>query len=491
MGSDVRGSLDRAPGSSTSATLRIVGAAVVGFVCRAGLAAPPVLVGTYEANVEAYAVRPLDAARVVVACGRAGGSFRVLDVTNRAAPVLASSLALSFAGNRIQVGGVPAMALMTGFLGGLQTVSLADVEMPLFLGRYDNGISRVRDLAVVGDGSLAFIADAVAGLEVVSLANPALPQRLGLVRSIFSNQYNIAGVALSPGEEWLYVAAERGGLLIYSVTNPVLPALSSRLYPPSGSGSFRQVVASAGGGRVYVTGGDSSGDYAFHMISVTNPLSPVLLSRYADGLTGQAFRDVAIASDERTAFLVGDNVGLQVVDISRTGSVHLLASFVEIINEQTPQLSGVALSPDDRTVYLAAGGRGVRLVDVSGVFDIDDDGLPNFWEIQHFGTPRAAVPSVDSDSDGLSNRDEYIADTLPQDSNSVFAAVSVSRAAEVRVGFLSSADRTYRLFGEASPGSSNQQAVTGWLPGEGGFMEIADTNRLPCQFYRIGVALPD
>ncbi|UCG46339.1 MAG: right-handed parallel beta-helix repeat-containing protein, partial [Phycisphaerales bacterium] len=39
--------------------------------------------------------------------------------------------------------------------------------------------------------------------------------------------------------------------------------------------------------------------------------------------------------------------------------------------------------------------------------DTDEDGLPDYWEQDHFGGPGAAIAAIDSDGDGLSNADEY------------------------------------------------------------------------------------
>ncbi|MEY2485329.1 MAG: hypothetical protein QOH39_977 [Verrucomicrobiota bacterium] len=45
--------------------------------------------------------------------------------------------------------------------------------------------------------------------------------------------------------------------------------------------------------------------------------------------------------------------------------------------------------------------------------DTDGDGLPDDWEQQYFGSTTAASPTVDSDGDGVSNYDEFLAGTNP------------------------------------------------------------------------------
>lgn len=52
--------------------------------------------------------------------------------------------------------------------------------------------------------------------------------------------------------------------------------------------------------------------------------------------------------------------------------------------------------------------------------DIDGDALPDGWELWSFGTTTQTVGSADSDLDGWSNTDEYIADTDPTNSSSFF-----------------------------------------------------------------------
>ncbi len=65
--------------------------------------------------------------------------------------------------------------------------------------------------------------------------------------------------------------------------------------------------------------------------------------------------------------------------------------------------------------------------------DIDTDGLPDAWEQQFFGNPTNAVPNGNSDGDDLTDREEFIAGTLPNDNTSFFA---VSNAVPSQSGFV-------------------------------------------------------
>ncbi len=61
------------------------------------------------------------------------------------------------------------------------------------------------------------------------------------------------------------------------------------------------------------------------------------------------------------------------------------------------------------------------VLDTGGEFkDSDNDGLPDWWERQHVGNPIAMGALLDSDQDGESNLDEFIAGFDPLDPGSVF-----------------------------------------------------------------------
>lgn len=79
--------------------------------------------------------------------------------------------------------------------------------------------------------------------------------------------------------------------------------------------------------------------------------------------------------------------------------------------------------------------------------DFDDDGLPDFWELQYFGGFTGAVAAVDVDNDRFNNLDEYISGTVPTDSNSYFKVLGheISPSTNFVLQWDAVAGRTYRV----------------------------------------------
>lgn len=65
--------------------------------------------------------------------------------------------------------------------------------------------------------------------------------------------------------------------------------------------------------------------------------------------------------------------------------------------------------------------------------DQDGDGLPSWWEQQHFGGGTNATASDDTDGDRMSNLQEWIAGSDPRNSNSFLAAEVIWQAGALRV----------------------------------------------------------
>ena len=141
-------------------------------------------------------------------------------------------------------------------------------------------------------------------------------------------------------------------------------------------------------------------------------------------------------------------------------------------------------------VYLDA----VEVARVAAGPDADGDGLPDAWELEHFGTTTNGAAS-DHDADGWSALEEYVADTQPTNDLSRLGPLSVSGGASAVTHLLVSATSTGRLYG-VSACSELVAAPQVWqeagvqAAGNGGSLVLDATNALAGQAYRVYVRLP-
>jgi hypothetical protein len=124
--------------------------------------------------------------------------------------------------------------------------------------------------------------------------------------------------------------------------------------------------------------------------------------------------------------------------------------------------------------------------------DVDADGVPDWFEFQHYPSLTNAAPS-DTDSDGYSLMDEYIAGTNPADSNSYFRVTVVRNAppASVHVIAPSLTGRVYRLESAATPtgiwtGVAGQTNV----PGVDAPLVLPASATGDVRVFRVHVAIP-
>ena len=84
--------------------------------------------------------------------------------------------------------------------------------------------------------------------------------------------------------------------------------------------------------------------------------------------------------------------------------------------------------------------------------DTDGDGIPDAWELQFAASLATLNGTGDHDGDGLSNAEEFLADTNPLDPNSLLRITSTTKPTAVSPTALtwsSSPTRQYRIYGTA------------------------------------------
>ena len=127
--------------------------------------------------------------------------------------------------------------------------------------------------------------------------------------------------------------------------------------------------------------------------------------------------------------------------------------------------------------------------------DWDGDGMWNGWERWYGLNPtNPADQYAHGDTDGFNNKDEFTADTNPNDSNSYFHVTGMSASSPVQIEFLSSSNRVYTLYACDDLVNGAWSNVPGQVrrEGAGGPDAMTDTNPPPGGFrsYRLGVDLP-
>jgi hypothetical protein len=124
--------------------------------------------------------------------------------------------------------------------------------------------------------------------------------------------------------------------------------------------------------------------------------------------------------------------------------------------------------------------------------DSDRDGMADSWEVQYgFQTNNPADALLDSDGDGMSNRDEYVAHTNPTSSSSALK-ISILSTNRPVLRFTAEADIAYSLQVAADPAAGIWQVLSNVAPANvARLVEILDPTVVPPsgRYFRV-VATP-
>jgi len=129
--------------------------------------------------------------------------------------------------------------------------------------------------------------------------------------------------------------------------------------------------------------------------------------------------------------------------------------------------------------------------------DSDGDGMPNWWERLYSGTSTGLVANADSDGDGLTDLDEYIARSHPGDSSSALQVESLTRPEgaehwEWVITWDTVAERIYKLYSHTNLSSSWPSSPVYQVEGDGETKSYTNSiEKTQPRFYRITVELAE
>lgn len=129
------------------------------------------------------------------------------------------------------------------------------------------------------------------------------------------------------------------------------------------------------------------------------------------------------------------------------------------------------------------------------LLDADGDGMGDGFEYRYLGGITNGMPGADGDGDGISNLDEFIGDTPPDNGELYPRIASIAQTpGGTAVSILSSAARWYDLDSRWSllDTGGNWSGVWSDIPGTGGLLTMTDSYVLSSQrFFRVLVRLPE
>jgi hypothetical protein len=227
------------------------------------------------------------------------------------------------------------------------------------------------------------------------------------------------------------------------------------------------------------------------------------VGRYKTGRTETA----GLEFDRSTGKLwVWHNIGVNYLEVTELnsyvdGSDRRLRPIIEYVGPRSGNLEGFAMTPTPDTnswCFITddnnANGEAIvwyRRFEPSE--DADADSLPDGWELWHFGSLSVTTGAADTDSDKMSNADEYAAGTDPTNALSVLAIVDMatdSGNARAVIRWHSATGRLYEVWSTTNLAGGFTQVLDSAITATPPLNTLTSSAPAAAAFYRVGVDSP-